>query len=129
MVNKMAKNIGYLISLNDEYLYSAAHGEMYAPLRVNERAVQKLQRAMEANTPDDKSCIRTIAGIWYNGKFMLATEFRDITKCTANLRNPSHLAKTELCYKTLCNGKCRDAFMRTNVAQYILPELYGTKQK
>ncbi len=126
----MAKNIGHLISLNDEYLYSAAHGGMYAPLRVNERAIQKLQHAMGKNTPDEKSCIRTIAGIWYNGKFMLATEFRDTTKCTASMTSaPSHQTKAELCYKSLCNGKCTDGFMCNVVAKNILPELYNQKQK
>ena len=126
---KKIKNIGHLISLNDEYLYSVAHDAMYAPLRVNERAVQKLQRAMEANTPDEKSCIRTIAGIWYNGKFMLATEFRDTTKCTVSIKNPSRMTKTEMCYNKLCRGNCTDEFMRNTVAKRILPELYNTKQK
>ncbi len=127
---KKIKNIGHLISLNDEYLYSAAHGGMYAPLRVSEHAVQKLQDALKQHTPNEKSCIHTIAGIWYNGKFMLATEFHPRTKCTVSLLfAPSHQTRTEMCYKHLCNGKCTDDFMRNVVAKYILPELYDTKQK
>ena len=123
------KNIGHLITLNDEYLYLAAHGEMYAPLRINERAVKKIQDATARNKPDAKSCIREIGGIWYNGKFMLATEFRETTKCTAALKNPSRLTKTEMCYKNLCNGKCTDEFMQKNIAKYILPKLYNSKQR
>ena len=128
MVNKMAKSIGHLITMNDEYLYSAAHGEMYSPLRVHDTTIQKLQDTLETERPDTQSCINEIYGVWYNGKFMLATKFNESTKCTCDIRKPSHFTKTEMCYKNLCNGKCRDAFMQ-KLAKNILPELYKNKQK
>lgn len=125
----MAKSFGHLVLLNSEYLYSAAHGEMYAPLRVNERVIQKIQEKIRTQKPDDKSCIKTIDGVWSNGKFMLATEFTPSAKCSSCFTGASRQAKTELCFRQLCNGKCTDKFMRDVVAINILPELYNTKQR
>ena len=129
MVNKMAKKSGHLISFNGEYLYSAAHGGVYSPLRVNERALQKIQTTLQKQTPPAKSCIKTIAGIWCDGQFMLATEFNSAVKCDTGLANPSKAAQSEKCLRKLCNGQCTDTFMRNVVAKNILPELYNTKQK
>ncbi len=129
-MNKMAKNVGHLISLNGEYLYSAAHGAMFAPLRINDRVAKQVQTALNSTQPDENSCIKTMKPIWCDGRFMLATEFTPVTKCTATLLSlPSHLTKTEMCYKCLCNGNCTDDFMRNVVAKNILPELYNQKQK
>ena len=125
----MAKSFGHLISLNNEYLYSAAHGEMYAPLRVNERVIQKIQKELKTEKPDDKSCIATMDGVWRDGKFILATEFSKKAKCASGLINVSCQTKTELCFRQLCNGKCTDEFMRNVVAKNILPELYNTPQR
>ena len=130
MVNNMAKNIGHLISLNGEYMYSAAHGEMYAPLRVNEHNAQKLQKALETKKPDEKSCVQTIATTWCDGKFMIGVSFKKSIKCPVNFtRDPSPQAKSEVCSRNMCNGRCIDTFMRNVVAKNILPELYTTKQK
>lgn len=130
MVNKMTNKIGCLISLNGEYLYSSAHGDMYAPLRVNKNVIQKIQNTIETQKPLRDSCVKTI-GIVQNGdRFVLDTVFNNRTICTKDLfTTPSHQTKTEMCYKHLCNGKCTDDFMRNVVAKYILPELYDTKQK
>lgn len=130
MVNRMAKNTMHLVSLNGEYLFSAAHGGMYAPLRTNEHSAKKIQKALETKTPDKKSCIKKLAAIWCDGKFMISAEFMPFTKCTASLLNtPSCQTKAEMCSRNLCNGKCTDKFMRDIVAKNILPELYNTKQK
>ena len=130
MVNNMAKSIGHLISLNGEYLYSPAHHSMYAPLRINDRIAQKIQKGFETKQPDEKSCIKTIAATWCDGRFLLATEFNQTTKCTATLlTTPSRQTKTEVCFRNLCNGRCTDDFMRNVLAKNILPELYNTKQK
>ena len=115
--------------INDEYLYSTAHGDMCAPLRVNEHVAKKLQNALASKSSDTKSCIRKIDAIWCDGKFMLGVEFNRSTKCTTGLKNPSSHSKTEMCFKRLCNGRCTDDFMRNVVAKNILPELYNTKQK
>ena len=130
MVNNMAKNVGYLISLNNEYLYSSAHGGMYAPLRVNEHAVQRVQRGLIARKIPADSCVAKITANQDGGKFILATEFNTTTKCTDKLSYPpSPQTKTEMCFKCLCNGKCTDKFMRDAIAKKILPELYDTKQR
>ena len=128
------KNVGYLISLNNEYLYSAAHGGMYAPLRINEHTTQRVQRALVARKIPADSCIAKISadsyGVDGGGKFVLAIEFNTTTKCTETLsRTPSPQTKTEMCFKCLCNGKCTDKFMRDAIAKKILPELYDTKQR
>lgn len=128
----MAHDVGHLISLNGEYLYlSADNGAMYAPLRITEKSTKKIQQAIVATkTTPNNSCIKTISAGWCNGKFVLATEFNETTKCTVALSTPpSHKTKTEICFKKLCNGKCTDNFMQTIVAKNILPELYNTKQK
>ena len=59
----MTKNIGHLIALNDVYLYSAAHGGMYAPLRVKESATMKVQSAVAKQSPNNQTslelCVNT----------------------------------------------------------------------
>jgi hypothetical protein len=103
---------------------------MFAPLRINDRVAKQVQTALNSTQPDENSCIKTMKPIWCDGRFMLATEFTPVTKCTATLLSlPSHLTKTEMCYKCLCNGNCTDDFMRNVVAKNILPELYNQKQK
>ena len=130
MVNSMIKNVGYLISLNNEYLYSSAHGGMYAPLRINEHTVKRVQRALAARKMPTDSCVAKITANLSDKKFVLETEFNTTTKCTDNLSgNPSPQTKTEMCFKCLCNGKCTDKFMRDAIAKKILPELYDTKQR
>ena len=126
----MANSIGYLISLNGEYLFSSAHGGMYAPLNVNDRVAQQIQTDLGKNNPDPESCVKKMAITWHNGKFMLDVEFNEKTKCTGELTStPSHQTKTEMCFKCLCNGKCTDTFMHNVVAKNVLPELYNTKQR
>ena len=125
----MEKRSEYLISLNGEYLYSSVNGGMYAPLRINDIATKKIQAALEKQTTDKTSCISNAFVIWRDGKFMLGCEFNMVTKCTAGISNPSTRTKTEMCFKKLCNGNCRDDFMRNVVAKNILPELYKSKQK
>ena len=126
----MPKNKGNLISLNDEYMYSSAHGGMYAPLRINEQIAKNVQHAIALTTPPHESCIQTMSIIWQDGKFRLVADFYPNTKCTDELQKPiSHQRKTEICLKKLCNGQCNDEFMRNIIAQNILPELYNNKQK
>ena len=126
----MTKSIGHLIALNDECLYSAAHGGMYAPLRVKKSATMKVQSAVAKQSPNKRSCIRALDGVWCDGKFMLAVDFNQTTKCTNTLlHTPSHNTKTEICLKNLCNGNCTDKFMRNVVAKNILPELYNSKHR
>lgn len=131
MVNKMTNDVGNLIALNDEYLYlsSATHDAMFAPLRPDSAVLKKITHNLSAHKPDPTSCISAICGDFVGGKYQLATEFRETTKCTTTLKNPSNWTKTELCYKQLCNGKCTDEFMQKNIAKYILPELYNSKQR
>ena len=130
MVNSMTNNVGMLISLNDEYLYSYANGGMYAPLRIDQDAVSVVEQALNDNQPGADSCIKVITPTWNGGRFVLQTEFNDTTKCTTALSSTtSHRTKNEICFKQLCNGKCTDEFMRNVVAKKILPDLYNTKQQ
>jgi len=111
-------------------MYSSAHGDVYAPLRINEQIAKKAQHAIASTTPTQTSCIQTMTVIWQNGKFKLVANFHPITKCTDQSPNPiSHQRKTEICLKKLCNGQCTDEFMCNIIAKNILPELYNNKQK
>ena len=129
MVNNMNKKFGHLISLNGESLYLLMDNEMYSPLRVNERITRKIQDALTTKTPPKNSCLRKLDTIWYQGQFMLAAEFNPEVKCAKGSIQLSNRNKTEICFKCLCNGHCKDAFMQNVVAKNILPTLYNTKQK
>ena len=126
----MANDVGYLVSLNDEYLYSCVNGGMYAPLRFTKESVDKIEQALVMRTPNDSSCIKSISIAFDGGRFVLGTEFNSIQKCMKNLSTPMSLrTKTEMCTRHLCTGKCCDEFMYDVVAKNLLPELYNTQQK
>lgn len=126
----MANDVGYLVSLNDEYLYSCVNGGMYAPLRFTKESVDRVEQALATRAPDDASCIKKMSIEFGGGRFVLDTEFNSAHKCMKNLSTPLSLrTKTEMCARHLCTGKCCDEFMRDVVAKNLLPELYNTKQK
>ena len=133
MVNNMAQDVGYLVSLNDEYLYSYANGGMYAPLRFTKKSIDKIEQALQTQAPYDSSCIKSMSIAFGGGRFILDTEFNSIQKCMNNLSTPMSLrTKTEMCTRHLCYGKCTDEFMQTIVAKNLLPETYpynNQKQK
>ena len=122
-------NTDYLISLNGQYLSSYMNGAKYAPLRVPENVAKQIKQEIESHGTPDDSCIYEIASTWDGGKFIINSEFKTVTKCTAGFDRPTSRTKTDMCAKNLCTGKCRDEFMCNVVAKHILPELYKGKTK
>jgi len=126
----MANDIEYLVSLNNEYLYSCVNGSIYAPLRFTQDSVDKIEQALATRVPNSTSCIKKMSLVSSDGRFVLDTEFNTKHKCMQNLSTPlSMRTKTEMCTRHLCTGKCCDEFMHDIVAKNLLPELYNTKQK
>lgn len=124
MINKKS----HLILLNNEYLFSAAHGDIFAPLCINESAICGICDALQNHPLPKTSCIKTVDCVRENGNIVLKITYHSATKCN-NSATLSQQSNTEVCSRRLCNGKCTDDFMRNVVAKQMLPELYNTKQK